>query len=531
MGTVRSRLTAWQSLLSQLSPEEIASLLSAQPGIEEAIRDFQDQVYPSDPIQFARKVLGVSLWERQEKILQAVAKNRFVVVETGHGVGKSFAAAVCLIWWLVCHEGAIAITIAPTAALVQNILWRKVRELVRKAKRPLPGRILETPRWELGPNWFGIGISPKRERIESGEFTAVQGFHAERLLVILDEAGGLPRSIYESAESLVTSSESRLLAIGNPIGETGPFYAATRSSTYTHIRISCLDHPNVVQRREVIPGAVSYAWVRERFERWATPCPPDDPEAIFFDGQPWRPSGVLLARVLGIPPRESEMALVSLAWLEEARLIDAKPAEPWVLAIDPAHGGNARSAFVVRAGPKVMGIWRRDFDAIGQIGAFALHLLQSYPSIQHVVVDAVGIGAGLVDWLRERGINVRGVNGTSLALRSDLFTNQRSELYWKLRELLKERALSLPEDELLDQELLALRYELDSKGRIGLEPKPRAEDRLGRSFDSSDALALSLLIANERVMASEGKLLSWLGEPSARWTLVSRGGPTRRWRI
>lgn len=519
-----------RSVLTELTTEEIVELLRRQPAARSVIQDLVDSTFPEDPIEFAEKVLGVRLWARQAEILKALVSRRSVVVETGHGVGKSFAAAVAVIWFLTIFEDSIVITFAPTANLVQNILWRKIRELHSKALKPLPGRVLETPRWEIAANWFGIGISPRRERIDLNEFTAAQGFHADRLLVVLDEAGGLPSSLFEAAESLVTSANSRLLAIGNPIGESGPFFQATKSSTYHHIRISCLEHPNVVTRQDIYPGAVSYEWVRDRFQRWAVECEPTDPEAIQFDGRYWLPSGILRARVLGIPPRETEMGLISLAWLAKARLIEVTPGAPWVLGVDPAHGGEARSTFVIRAGGKVISLTRRDFDRTEQIGEFVLTLLLENPQIEAVLVDAIGVGAGVVDWLRERGVGVRGINVTSAPRRLEQFQNLRAELYWRLREVLKQEQLALPVDDLLDQELSAMRYGFDVRGRVLIEPKRDLAMRIGRSPDAADALALTFFIQDEGARAVT-RMPSLAGvEASSRWATVAAPVNSRRWR-
>jgi hypothetical protein len=519
-----------RSVLSELTTEEIVELLRREPAAREVVQDILEQTYPSDPVEFAEKILGAKLWSRQAEILRSLVERRSVVVETGHGVGKSFAAAIAAIWFLASFEDSIVITLAPTANLVQNILWRKIRELFSKSLKPLPGRVLDTPRWEIGANWFGIGISPKRERIDVNEFTAAQGFHADRLLVILDEAGGLPASLFESAESLVTSANSRLLAIGNPIGESGPFYDATISSSYKHIRISCLEHPNVQSKQDLIPGAVSYQWVLDRFERWATECDPTDPEAVQFDGRYWRPSGILRARVLGVPPRESDMGLVSLAWLNKARLLDLPMTAPWVLGVDPAHGGEARSTFAIRAGGRLVGLTRRDFDRTEQIGEHVLLLCLEYPTIETIVVDSIGVGAGVVDWLRERGANVRAVNVTSSARKPEHFQNLRAELFWRLREALKAEKLALPPDDMLDQELASMRYEFDSKGRIAMEAKKNLASRIGRSPDSADALALTFFVQDEVAgTAARSSVLAGV-DAASRWTAVAAPRSVRRWR-
>lgn len=519
----------WSGLARELSLEELVAILRDQPGLPAALEALRSAEIPDDPVTFAWRAWGIRFWGRQREILQAVQEHRFVAVETGHGVGKSFAAACLVVWWMSAFPGAQVITMAPTANLVQNILWRKIRELHRTSLIPLPGRVLETPRWEVAPHWFAIGLSPRRGRVERSAFTAAQGFHGDKLLVVLDEAGGIPRELFETAESLVTSQGSRLLAIGNPVGESGPFYEATRAPSYVHLRISCLEHPNVAQRQEIIPGAVSWEWVKERFQRWATPCDPSDPDSLPFDGQWWKPSGVLMARVLGIPPREADMALVTVPWLEAARMNDLGPSPPVVLGIDPAHGGGARTAFVVRAGGRVEAVVRRDFSRIEEIGRMALSLREEH-RVEAIFVDGIGIGAGVVDWLRERGADARGILVSGAARKPETFANLRSELFWRLREALKEGELALPKDELLDEELMGIRYDFDPKGRIALEPKKVTEDRIRRSMDSADALALTMW-ATERAVKEAPAPLAEAAPTISRWAIPLRHRSLpRRWR-
>jgi len=518
-----------KEILDLLDDESIAELAMLLSDPERLL----DDRLPDDPLEFIRDVLGVKLWDGQEQIVESVAKNRFTTVETGHGVGKSFAAACIAVWFLSVHPDAILITTAPTANLVSNILWRHIRTLHRRAKKRLPGRVLETPRWEISSSWYGIGISPRRERKrEHGalDFTALQGFHAPKLLAIIDEAGGVPEEIFETVESLVASEQSRLLVIGNPVGQSGPFYQTTRGGQYNHIRISCLDHPNVKFRRELIPGAVSYQWVLERFRKWGIPCKSDEPGAIQFAGKFWKPTPILMARVLGIPPEETEDKLVALQWLENAHNLEFQPGRPRVLAVDPAHGGGAQTAIVLREGKKIVGIWRRDFGRIEDIVRFTRGLAIRH-DVDSVAVDGIGVGAGVVDGLRREGLRVIDVNFSKPARKRNRFANMRSELFWELREAIRKEELELPRDEMLDAEISVLRYDFDSQGRIWMPPKEGFEIDLGRSLDSVDALAMTFIRRETVVEEGEERRerLIELSQPS-RW-LVQAPKRRSRWRL
>jgi hypothetical protein len=66
------------------------------------------------PVVFAREVLNVELWHKQEEVLAALPKHRRVAVKSGNGLGKGFCAAVAVLWFIHCHDPAIVLSTAPT---------------------------------------------------------------------------------------------------------------------------------------------------------------------------------------------------------------------------------------------------------------------------------------------------------------------------------------------------------------------------------------------------------------------------------
>ena len=43
---------------------------------------------------------GVTLWSKQQEVLEALARERRVAVKSGNGLGKDFTAAVAVLWYL-----------------------------------------------------------------------------------------------------------------------------------------------------------------------------------------------------------------------------------------------------------------------------------------------------------------------------------------------------------------------------------------------------------------------------------------------
>lgn len=114
----------------------------------------------------------------------------------------------------------------------------------------------------------------------------------------------------------------------------------------------------------------------------------------------------------------------------------------------------------------------------------------SEPSPVSIRVDDIGVGGGVVDNLSSAGLPVIGIGAAEKANDSDRFFNRRAEMYWHVRNLIRERAIALPNDDMLLTELIATKYEIRS-GRIIVEPKARIKKRLGRSPDKADAFVLA----------------------------------------
>ena len=96
---------------------------------------------PKEPVAFAGTI-GLSLWPKLEQIAHSVRDNRYTVVESGHGVGKSILAGALVAWWIETHRPkAKVVTLAPTYAQVQHVLWRYIRQFSQNA--PFAGTVFD----------------------------------------------------------------------------------------------------------------------------------------------------------------------------------------------------------------------------------------------------------------------------------------------------------------------------------------------------------------------------------------------------
>ncbi len=426
-----------------------------------------------DPVFFCREVLGVEPWQRQAEVLAALRDAPRVAVRSGHGTGKTFTAACAALWFLYAFHPAKVVTTAPTQALVRNVLWNEIRRLHAGARLPVGGRALEEA-IKLGPDAFALGLS-------TDEAERFQGFHAEHLLVILDEAPGVRPEVWEAAETLLTTRGSRLLAIGNPTRPSGPFYAAfAPGSAWRTVRISCWDSPNLDGDAARWPALVTRDWIETHRRAWGETSP------------------LYRARVLGEFPDDGAGALFPRAAVEAAvgRPAPDGPADPATLrlGVDVARTGEDATAFCLRDARGVRlretARTRSTMETAGRVR----QLVREHDLVPgHVFMDDTGLGAGVTDGLVEDGLAVTPVVLGAAPRDRDHFANVRAECYWALREAIGDpaRGFALAGDADLARELGALRYELTGAGAIRIEPKDAIRARLGGSPDRADALALT----------------------------------------
>lgn len=431
-----------------------------------------------DPVWFCREVLAFEPWSKQRAVLEAVRDHRRVAVRSAHGVGKTSIAARVVLWWLAAWPGSIVVTTSATWGQVREQLWRELAVAFHASGGFIAGTLTDT-RLELGPDWFALGLStdtPER----------FAGYHAERLLVVLDEASGVSEAVWESAETLITSPGSHLLAIGNPTRPAGAFYRAFTSERglYKLLSISALDSPAVTGEPMPEGGVarlVGPDWIEGRRRAWGERSPS------------WA------VRVLGEFASTSDDTVCAIGEVEAAQARRVPLGRPAVIACDVARFGSDETVVVVRRGDRVR--IRKAYqgrDLMQTVGA----ILEAGREVQAempngpapvIVVDDVGVGGGVTDRLRELGeFQVIAFNGGRAAHEPREYPNRRSELWFAFADELP--SVDLDADEQLAADLVAPRYQLDSQGRRVVEAKAETKKRLGRSPDRADAVLLAFAV-------------------------------------
>lgn len=450
---------------------------------------------PKSAVQWAQDH-GIHWWSAQRAIAASVEHHKRTAVRAGHGVGKSYTAAGLAAWWTDTHPGGLVVSSAPSAHQVHGILWEEIRSL--HAALRLPGRVLQNDTWMLGGRQAGFGRKPP-DTAKGSDFdpSVFQGYHRTGgVLVILDEAGGLPEWLWTAAEDITTTDNSRILAIGNPDNSGSRFaqVCADGSKGWQRHRIGVFDSPNFTG--EPVPAAVAAAlvtrsWQLDRLDDWGEDSP------------------LYISKILAEFPSDHPQQVVPAGALAACRIPEPRsPSElvPVELGVDVGGGSDltvVRERRGVRAGRR-WAIRTSDPEAAARVIRDAINESRAVS----VKVDANGVGWGITGLLRDWGrrgdhqAQVHGVMTGEKSSEPQKYANLRAELWWVVGRVGSQRQeWDLSAMEAADTaagELLLPRWHPDAKGRILIEPKDDIRARTsGKSPDDADALLLAYYVPRD----------------------------------
>ena len=446
-------------------------------------------------------MLKVRWWPKQVEVANALLTHKRVFVKASHSVGKSFLAGGLVNWFFDCYDPGICITSAPTATQVRDILWKEVR-----IQRPAELRDVlqpKAPRMETSPDHFAVGFTTRDD-------SAFQGRHEEHVLIVFDECVGMAAPFWDAAEGMMTGAHCYFLAVCNPTDTSSRAFAECQDrEKWRVIEISAMDHPNIQadlsRKRPPYPKAVRLGWVEGRIREWSTPVHGDrklgDFEFRPGSGNYYRPGPLFESRVLGRWPTQGSTAVWSeAAWAAAIAKGNLDPNEPLEMGCDVARFGDDFTSIVVRRGGCVLhhethNGWTT-VQTAGRLKQLAEQFVTSGedPHSVRIQIDDDGVGAGVTD---QRGeFRFTAIRGGICAIEPDSYPNRRSELWFALAARASEGRLDLSRLSgdslaLIQRQLMAPTWSLDSQGRRVVEQKSETKRRLGRSPDDADALNLA----------------------------------------
>ena len=188
------------------------------PFIEFALR------YRNDPVLFVREVLNTEpdVWQ-VEFLNHIAAGNRRISVRSGHGVGKSTASAWAMVWYLFLRFPVKIVVTAPTSSQLYDALFAELKRWVKQLPPMLQDQLdVKQDRVEVKEAPNEAFISARTSRAEQPE--ALQGVHSDNVMLVADEASGIPEAVFEAAAGSMSGHKAVTLLLGNPVRSTGFFY-------------------------------------------------------------------------------------------------------------------------------------------------------------------------------------------------------------------------------------------------------------------------------------------------------------------
>jgi len=369
-----------------------------------------------------------------------------------------------------------------------------------------PGLMPKEPGWDVSADHYMQGRA-------TNEGERFRGKHGPNMLFIFDEGPGIPLWAWDEAENMCTAPNNRILAIGNPIVTGGPYHECFKpESDWETLTLNCLDHPNVRENSEVIPGAASREYVERQIGKHCVRIAADEAQGFDFEwpvgsGIWYHPDAYFLGHVLGEFPEQGPDCLVSTAWMYQARNVQIPIDETTVVdvGVDVARKGLDYCVAFTRRGPSFLERRKWQGKDVERSKREVAHLIREQNAaglrVGTVAIDAIGIGAGLADSLalmaEEGEIRCERVLAIQVSERADdpeRYADKRSELAFRFAERLRVGGVDLTrlgEDaDDLESQATQIMTDYDRLGRSRVEEKDKIRERVGVSPDDFDAAAL-----------------------------------------
>lgn len=515
--------------MSTIAPNTVA--MATDRAMVHFRRRAQQLEYRKDPARWVKDKLGQHLWSMQRAVAESIVVNRKTAVKSGHGVGKSYLAAILTLWWIDTHLGeeVLVVTTAPTKSQVTGIIWEYIRKMHADNNRKqdlmnhFVGSISEQAEWKDDDrNVIAMGVKPA-----DNNNAGFAGRHYDHTLVILDEACGVKGDLFMSAEAITTTDTCRILAIGNPVDpntEFGNIFLGNGGrglTDWSRHTISVLDSP--VFTDEQAPAAILRSLTSKHIvDGWRLKWGEDSNE--------WR------IRVTGEFPESSNSKMFPLHLLYQGINTVMVPQEGTrcVLGVDVARFGDDSST-VVRyhdGDTSIEGKW----NGLSTVQvAQKVHELAVRLNARSVRVDGTGVGSGVVDQLRVLSLNhdyvVVEMVGSASSPDYKKFLNARAWWHQNVYDLLARGVLHLPDttNDADATQLFEEMRELEKKynvthGSLQIESKDDMRRRKVSSPDLSDALMYACAPVDEDSelgMLGPGDMTYY--DPSEDFEYLSRG--------
>ena len=442
-----------------------------------------------NPCKFVHDNFGVTLDPWQEDALRAIGgglnPKRRLTLRACTGPGKS--AVLSWIGWhrLACygdkgeHPKGAALSGEGRDNLRDNLWselakWQARSEFLAAAFTWSQERVFANDHKET---WFISARSYPKDADQEAIGRSLSGLHSKYPFILLDETGAMPVTVGQKSEQIYTGGqEDALIAeAGNPTSTDGLLYFSCNQGAKGNIIIGITADPDDPKRT----SRVDIDHARSQIEKYGR-------------DNPW-----VMATILGQFPKSGFNTLLGLDEVTQAmgrHMTDDKyDFSQKRLGVDCARFGDDRTIIFPRQGLVAFKPVEMRGARSNEIAARVALAKSRWQSELEFVDDTGGYGSGVVDSLIQSGHTPMSVNFSSRASDSRYF-NKRSEMWFLMAEWVK-RGGKLPHVPELVSELTVPQYSFQN-GKFRLEEKDQIKERLGRSPDYADALALTFAMAD-----------------------------------
>lgn len=439
------------------------------------------RAWKESPLLFATECMKMQPSDQQAEALHIFPSVKRLTIRSGHGTGKdALVGGVIIPWFMVTRPFAKVVCLAPTARQLSDILWSEISKWLRKSlvadefiiqKDKIFHK--ENPR-----EWWVRAISPSAKASAEEQVESVAGLHGDHLLIVVDEASGVPEPVFVPLEGSCTQEDNIMVLIGNMTKNKGYFYD-------THF------HPELAKD-----------WAQLHWDsRKSTNVNQNFCE--YMAKKYGVDSNIFRIRVAGEPPLEDADGLIPLSWAEQCigNEIAVPEDEPTYIGVDVARYGDDASVILPRRGNIIMP-WET-FQGMNVIDlAMRVRLSMEDMEAYGAAIDEIGIGAGVVDWLAKHNVpNIYGVNVSWASSDVSKYNRLRDELWVVMRNKCMRQQYSFPSikldgetlsmGQMLANELASLRYTFNKHGGYVVESKKDAKLRGKSSPNIADALGFT----------------------------------------
>lgn len=461
----------------QNEDEKILKEVALFKRMQKSPKEFVKVMWGLEPqVKGGQFVKGKHYTWQQELILDAVEKAmrneapRRISVRSGHGIGKTTTFAWLILWFLFCFKESQIPCTAPTSEQMNDALWKEIAKWLARMPNPVKSkfeitnthiRITESP-----ATWFARAKTARKENPE-----ALAGIHGDYVMLVIDEASGVPEEIFNTAEGALTEPNILVIMISNPTRTQGYFYDSHHkdSKNWQTLHFSSLDSP-----------LVDYQYVNRIIAKHGE------------DSDEYR------IRVLGEFPRlDSLDSKGYIALLEESDLKYTSNAEfigERVMGIDPSGEGDDLTVWVVRDNFKAKIVAQEQISNEKSIAEKTLTLMDAYNvKPQNVFIDNFGVGANVAKELALSGRRLN-VNALNVGEKSDeeFYINKRAEAFDRLRKWLRQGGMLVNHSGW--SELLSIRFRRELSGKMKIMSKKDMRNEGIKSPNVADALMLTFVV-------------------------------------